>query len=341
MAGTLDYLFGGTPPPSINTNIASSNGLPDWYQEFLRGTAGRAVDLASQDQTTPLPARSTAGFNNDQMQAFSTARGNVGAWRPGIAGASNLVQGMTPTLAMGADQASNAVAGGAANFTDNYKQYMSPYTSAVTDNIARLGTRNFNENIMPGINSSMIGSGQFGSERNADVLARAGRDASADITGAQSQAMQTGYATAGSLFGADASRQQQQQQLQASTALAGSGALAQGMNTQANTMGGLAQSASALGLGDAQALGAAGQQQQNFQQNVYDTNYQNAMDGVNRPWQVLNNTNSVVRGMQLPSTVTQSTNAPQQGAGYTTGALGALGAAYGATANRPAAYPTR
>ena len=85
--------------------------------------------------------------------------------------------------------------------------YMSPYQSGVVDEIGRLGSRNLTENILPKINDTFIGSGQFGSDRNANTIGKAIRDTSRDIAGQQSAALQAGYGQAGQLFTSDANRQ--------------------------------------------------------------------------------------------------------------------------------------
>jgi hypothetical protein len=232
---------------------------------------------------------------------------------------------------------------------------MSPYTSAVTDNIARLGARNFNQNIMPGVNSSMIGSGQFGSTRNADVLGQAAVQASNDITGQQSQALQSGYSTALGAFNSDANRVQAQQQLQANTTL-GAGNLAQGalsadanrqqtqgqlqantaltgsqdttsaLSTAANQTGALTQTAQNMGNTDNSNLLASGNQQQALQQKGYDTVTANANTALTEPWTQLQNQASLVNNMQLPNAVTTTSNGPASA--YGPGAISSATSAY-------------
>lgn len=331
----LDYLFGSTPPPSVNTSVASSNGLPDWYQEYLRGIAGKGVAVAGNAEVAPVPQRSVAGFNQDQANAFQTVRNNQGVWRPNLDWATSLTQGIAPKVEASVDAANKAVAGPAANFTQNFQKYMSPYTQGVVDNIARLGNRNFQENLMPSVNASMIGTGQFGSTRNADVLGRTARDVQADITGAQAKALESGYVDSSNIFASDANRAQQQQQMQGSAALGGAGALTSGFSTAANGMGNLGQSYAALGLGDAQALGAVGATQQNLTQTGFDVNHDNALALQQQPWDNLGRLNSVVQGVPMPSGPTQISNGPLAGSTNGQGTLGALGQVYGAaTAGR-------
>lgn len=335
MAGALDYLFGAAPPPNVTANTVTSNGLPDWYQSYLQGIAGKATDIAGQQQEQPLPAQSVAGFNPDQELAQQQVRNNQGSWQPLTAQATAAAQGIAPAAQRYADQAQAAAAGPSAQFPNNFAQYMSPYTQNVVDNISRLGNQNFNEQIMPGVNSSMIGNGQFGSTRNAAVLGQAARDQQANISGQQANALQAGYGASAGIFASDAARQQQQQQMQAATALQGGTNVASGLQGASSSLGGLGQSTAGLGLADAQTLAASGQTQQGQQQAGLDTGYTNAMNAYNQPFTALNNVSSVIRGMQLPGTSVQSSNQPLAKATYGDSALGALGQAYGATKTAP------
>ena len=55
-------------------------------------------------------------------------------------------------------------------------EFMNPYTSNVIDANNQASNQNLMENIMPGVNSTFTGNGQFGSTRNSDFLNRAIRD---------------------------------------------------------------------------------------------------------------------------------------------------------------------
>lgn len=319
MSGFFDYLFQDQPVLGTQTASSATNS-PDWYNDYIRGIGGKAAELAGRDATQPIPQQSVAGFTPDQQQAFAQIRANQGAFRPYTDAAS----GQFGAASGQAGAATAAVAGPAANFTQNWQQYMSPYTQSVVNEIARLGTQNFSENVMPQINASMIGSGQFGSTRNADVLGRAARDTQQNITGQQASALESGYATAGNLFNQDANRQQQQQQLQAQTAL-GSGAL---FNATGQNFGALGQAVSQLGYGDAQTLQASGQQQQQLDQLGLDTAYNNQVSRNNYDWSTLDRLNSLTRGMQLPTTSTAMNTGPLSRA-YSPAPLTQLGTTVG------------
>lgn len=309
---TMSPLYAAQQPLTSTQSLASTTSVPDWYSEYIKGIAGKGLELAGQADQNPIPQQSIAGFTPDQQQAFQQIRQNQGSWQPLTQGAGQSFQGANQAATGAAGQANAAVAGPAQNFVDPgvQQKYMSPYTSSVVNEIARLGNQNFDENVMPKINASMIGSGQFGSTRNATVLGQAGRDVQQNISGQQASALESGYTTAGNLFNQDANRTQQQQQLQGQTALAG-GQLQAGTGISAGQgMGALAQTQAGLGLQDAQALQASGQQQQQLQQTGLDTDYNNLVARNQAGWNNLNNLNSIVRGAQLPTTQTGVTQGP-------------------------------
>ena len=333
--GAFDWMFGGTANPAQSvgpTTTSSSASGPDWYNDYIRGVGGKAVELADRAQNQPVPQQSVAGFTPDQTKAFELVRNNIGSWQGGMNGARDVNNSSVGMATGAAGSANAAVAGPAANFTQNWQQYMSPYTSSVVNEIGRLGKQNFDEKIMPGVTSSMIGSGQFGSERNADVLGRAARDSAANITGQQAGALEAGYAQAGTLFNADANRQQQQQQLQAQTALQG-GQLSAGTTLDASkNLGALTQAQHALGLSDAQQMQAIGQQQQQLNQAGMDTAYNNQVATNNAGWSQLDNLSSVLRGQQLPTSQT-STNTGALSRTYGPSPLQQIGTMYSAAAS--------
>lgn len=322
---SLDYLFQGSPPPGVTTSAAASNGLPEWYAQYLQGIAAKGTEIAGSDR--PIPMQNVAGLTSDEINAGTTIRENAGYWRPGMDQAMQTAGSALGGVNSAVAGANAAVAGPTGDFTQSWEKYQSPYTQQVVDNIGRLGQRNWEERIMPGINGSMIGTGQFGSTRNADALARAGRDVAADITGQQGAALDAGYRSAADIFASDEARKQQQMQMQAGTALTGANTMATAARDAASQQGALTQAAAAMRFGDAQALDVLGEKQRSITQAGYDANYANQQAQNNAGWGDLNNLNSIVRGMQLPETKTMTTNGPAQV--YQPGALSQVGSAYG------------
>ena len=86
-------------------------------------------------------------------------------------------------------------------------EYMNPYNEAVTSQIARLGARNLQENILPALSDQFIRSGTFGGTRMGEFGQRAARDTQEAILAQQAQALQSGYGQALSAAQAEAAKQ--------------------------------------------------------------------------------------------------------------------------------------
>jgi len=208
--------YGNTAMGSVAGDAQNTSGQAAGYGNTAMGSvAGDAQNTAGQ----------VAGYGNAAMAQSNgpaqTTAGQVAGYGNSaigdVAGSSQNAGG----AAMGyGGMAVGAAAGGTGTWDANAaNQYMSPYTNDVVNNIQRLGLRNLNENLIPGVQDQFLGSGQFGSTRNADILGRTVRDASTDINGQVASALNSGYTNAQSMFTSDQARAQQQQQLQANTAL--------------------------------------------------------------------------------------------------------------------------
>jgi len=86
-------------------------------------------------------------------------------------------------------------------------QYMNPYQQNVLDTIARQGTRNLTENLLPGVSDAFTRAGQFGSRNMGDMGSRALRDTQEAILDRQAPLAAQGYAQAMQASAADKSRQ--------------------------------------------------------------------------------------------------------------------------------------
>ena len=256
---------------SLTSALSDSNvQLPAWLQEYTRGLAGQAAEVAGgeyQPYQAPTGAATygedtgqVAGLNALQNQAITDTQANQGNWQQYTNAASSMVP---------------QVVG----------QYMNPYTDSVVNRIAQLGQRNLTENLMPQVNSTFTGAGQFGSTRNAGFMNNALRDANESILGQQSSALQTGFQNAQNMALADLQRQAQ--------------------------LGGQVQQYAANDVG---ALSTAGGQQQALtQQNL---------TAANNDWQSQNNwqrgnldwLSQIIRGLPAQQSTTQSvTQVPTAG----------------------------
>ena len=346
----IDYAINGSGPPQYNTNSTTQTTMPQWYEDYVQGLGSKAVDLANRPYQ-PYPDQRVAGFNPDQSQAFQQIRNNQGAWQPANQEAQGIAGGIVPQVngrlgqaGQNGQAATAAVAGNAQDWNSNYQKYMSPYTSQVVNEISRLGDQNLKENLIPSVQDNFIGAGQFGSTRNADILGRTVRDAQTNISGLQSQALQSGYNSGAGIFAGDANREQQQQQLQAGTNIQAGNLATQGASVGAAASGQAAGQLGALGQmqqtglsNDASQLSAAGTMQQGLQQKNLDTSYQDFNNQKNYDWQNLANAKGAIQGLPLPTGSAMSLNSPAANApasplSYLNAFYGQPGAAGGTTA---------
>lgn len=311
MAGALTT----AAPAANNTVTANQTTVPTWYSDFIQNILTRGADIAAQGRPE-YGGQRVAGFSPLQTQAFQTIQNNAGGWQAPLAQAQGALTQIMPQVRGAVTNANNAVSGPAPTWNaQTAQQYMSPYTSGVVDEIARLGNRNFTENIMPQINGGFISSGQFGSGRNAEILGRAARDTQADITGRQASALESGYSTAANIFGADANRTQQQGQIQANTALGGGQLFSNAGTNTAGALNTIAGNTQNFGLADANALLTAGGLQQNQQQRGLDLAYQDFQDQTGYDMGMLNQMRNLLQGVTIPTGNTTVTNGTTTGGG--------------------------
>ena len=236
----------------------TSSALPEWLQEYTRGLASQASAVAGQEftpYTAPANAETygidsgrIAGFNPTQQYAQDTVMANQNSYQPFTDYASQTVP-----QAVGS--------------------YMNPYTSSVVDRIAQLGQRNLTENLLPQVNSTFAGAGQFGSTRSADFTNRALRDANDSILGQQSSALQAGYTQAQNTSIADMQRY---------------AALGQQIQNQ--------------GYQDVGMMDSVGQAQQQMVQQNMNLAQSDFTDQLNYPKQQLSFASDVIRGMPTSTT---------------------------------------
>jgi len=226
-----------------STNSTQVQSIPPWLEQSYQEAVDRARSV-SQEEPPIYQGQRLTTFSDPSLQAFETAEAGVGRYDPVYnAGVANTAQS-------------------AAQFNaDDFNQFMNPYTAQVTDEIARLGNRNFNENIMPGVNSQFTGNGMFGSSRNAQTLAREADKTQQGITGQQTAALQKGF-----MDSMGAYQTAQGRQLQAGQALTGQAKSGQEM----------------LGT-DVNLLRNVGQAQEDKQQLALDTAYNQFLEQRDAP----------------------------------------------------------
>jgi len=280
--GLFDFLTEGKPPTAVPVSSTEQTVLPDWYSNYAmdilanqRVLAERPFQAYADASGKPIPR--IAEFSPDQQKGFQATREGAFSFRPELGQATQQTQNVFGRSALSAAQPSFQQAGqftaqsaaptglnmaqpylqqAGQTATQNIAQYMNPYENAVVGRIGALGARTLQEQLLPAISDKMIGAGQFGGTRQAELMGRALRDTMEGISAEQSRALQQGYGQAAGLAQADLQRQAQL----ASTA-GGLGFQQQGALAQAGQqMGALGQQmAGVYGQDTSNILSAAGQ----------------------------------------------------------------------------------
>lgn len=77
----LDFLFQGSPPPSINTYGQTTTDVPAWYNDYTQGLIARANAVAAEPyQAYGFPR--LAGLDPAQQQAYQKAYGLESMYQP-------------------------------------------------------------------------------------------------------------------------------------------------------------------------------------------------------------------------------------------------------------------
>ena len=227
---------------------------PDYYNNYLSNLANAGTTAATNAQFV--------GAQPLQQQAFQDVSGAASAYQPTLQQAGSTL-GAAGDVTSPLSAASPYLQTAGRDPSQLASQYMSPYITSVVNALGDAGQRNIQQNLAPRATSAAVGSGQFGSQRGAQVLGQTLSNADRDILNAQSQALNTGYNTA---LGAAGQQNALQGQL-GSTAgqLASSGQ--QNLTQLGNAQSQLAGQNQALGLADINALSTLGGQQQTIAQN--------------------------------------------------------------------------
>jgi hypothetical protein len=181
--------------------------------------------------------------------------------------------------------------------------YMNPYTTNVVDEMARLQNQNIQRSVLPALRGAGVGSGSFGSSRQANATGQTLAEMQRNLTGQQYNALNTGYNTAMTAAQADLSRQLQ----------AGQG------------LGNVAQQQYSIGTGGLKTLEDLGAQQQALGQKQLDY-----------PMIQAQNLSKLFQGLNIPSGETLQKVGPGQSGQYSlsplsqiSGLLSGLGAFMG------------
>ena len=352
--GTLDFLFEGQAPPSVTTYGSTVQNLPQWMSDYTQGLLGRANAIAAEPYQ-PYTGPRIAGFTPDINQAFQMTRNNLGSAQNILnQGTNSLAQayGVNPLataqpymntasgalssgLRAGESSANDAMgymrSAGNATYPGAASAYMNPYMDNVINRSAQLATRNFQENLLPGIQDMFTANGMYGSTPMAEKVMRGARDVTENIQSQSNAALADAYKSGADQFNSDQSRMLQagsslgalgqnysNQQINAASQFGNLGQLAGTLDQQRGQMqldlagkfGTLAEQLNRLNVSDAAGLEAIGNREQALNQSNLDTAYQDFQNQTNYPRSTVDWMSSVIRGLQSPLTTTTTTTAP-------------------------------
>jgi hypothetical protein len=262
---------------------------PSYYTNYLS-------NLATQGQAAAGQA-DYVGAQPLQTKAFEAVCQNFGAQQPGIATGKSYIgqaagQDVTGAAAPFLQAGTNASPLCAArplicqtanlNLSCLASDYMSPYIQTAVQGMSDIAQRNIRNNLSPAATAAAVGSGQFGSQRGAQVLGQVNAQAQQDLNTQIANMQNQGYAQAlqaatakqgalGQLANTTANAQQAQNAANltaGSTAAQAAANEGQLLNTAGTNIGNLAQTGAGMNLACINALSTLGGQQQTIGQNA-------------------------------------------------------------------------
>jgi hypothetical protein len=313
--GALGFLTGTQIPGQSQQESESSSSLPSWYtnytQQYLNGVAQWAnsgyqayqgPQVAAQSGLTNSAADQSTGVAPGAQQTTQAAQNLI---NQGVGQVQGSVAPGTGGLAAAGQYLNSA----ATPTSSTVQNYMNPYNTDVTNAIATAGGENFQNNIMPALNSSIVGAGNItgNSTEGAQLAQNAAMGEQQAVSQAQSQALQSGYT--GSLGAATNEAQIQaglagtagQLGTQQQTAQQNAGTDVINAGTSAANVGALNTNQQ---IAAEQNQNAFGNQQQGETQANYNTALQNFQAQNNFPLTGAAAMQGALGGLQVPSTTT-------------------------------------
>lgn len=292
---------GSTPAPAPSTTTQIQD-IPPWEQGYVTSLLGQAQGVAAQP-FQQFPGQQIAGFTPDQTNAFSDVENAPSAYAPLQAAAANSATGGGAAAGNIYGAGSPLIAAGAGAATPGgIQSYMSPYLDSAVQGTVNAANENWNQNIMPSVNNEFIGSGQYASGRNSQVLGQAGNQEQTNLEGQVANLENAGYSQASTNAQNEAGNL-----LSAGNSLGNLEATQAGQqNANAATSGNLAAQTAATNLTQDQALQAVGQEQQGLEQTNLNTAQQNWQNQVNYPAQQTEYLNQIIRGLPASSATTSA-----------------------------------
>ena len=275
----------------LQSSQTQATSAPDYYTNYLSNIASQGAAAVN-----PTTGAQFVGPTDLQNQAFQDVSGAASAYQPTLQQAgSTLTSAGTSASPLSSANAYLAAAG--ANPAQEAAANMDPFASSVANQLSNIGMRNIQQNLDPSATSAGVGTGQYGSQRGAQVLGQVNANALNDLNTQIGQLMNTGYNTA-------LTTAEQQNQLQGqlgSTAANAASAGQQNLTNLGAQQSALAAQNQALGLGDVNALSTLGGQQQTIAQNqqLFPLTNLSTLSGLLRGYNVPTSTTTTAQASPL------------------------------------------
>lgn len=175
----------GSTVGAVNPYLSGMNQYQQLGQDAMAGY-GTAQNTLSGTMGQVNPYMSGADALQQQAAGFT---GQIGGGQAGVQAGMQALGGASPYLQQAAGQFSQS-----AQYDPNQlQQYLNPYTQQAAQATVSDLNRNLTENVLPGVNSTFAGAGQFGSSRNSEFESRAIRDSQEASAKALAQANYGAY----------------------------------------------------------------------------------------------------------------------------------------------------
>ena len=272
----------------LQSSQTQATSAPDYYTNYLSNIATQGAA-----QVDPTTGAQFVGPTDLQNAAFNNVAGAASAYQPTLQQAGNTLSS-AGTSASPLASANPYLTAAGANPAMEAAQYMNPYTSSVANQLSNIGQRNIQQNLAPSATASAVGTGQYGSQRGAQVLGQTTSNAENDLNTQIAQLLNTGYGT-------NLNAAVQQNQIQGQLGSTAANAASQGQQNLTNlgsTAGTLASTDQALNLADINARSTLGAQKQTIAQNQQLF-----------PLTNLSTLSGLLRGYNVPTTTMTTANA--------------------------------
>jgi hypothetical protein len=252
---------------------------PSFYTNYLTNLASKGQQAVCNSQY--------AGAQPLQTEAFCKAQQNFGLSQPAFQAGLGYMgcaanQDITGAALPYVQQAANT------NTAQLAQCYMSPYIQTAVHGMSDIANRNIQQNLSPQATAAAVGSGQFGSQRGAQVLGQVQANAMQDLNTQIANMENQGYNQA---LQAAINKQQILNQA-GSTAGTVTAEQARALQQAGLGMGTLGQQQQAANLACVNALATLGGQQQTIAQNAQCY-----------PLSQLTKLSGLLQGAQIPTSV--------------------------------------